>query len=732
MARLSGDYETIGVMKKIFVDVALPQALPQLTYRWSLQQPPRPGMEVRVPLRQKVVAGIIVAVHSKERSGLKDVLEIFQDQEPLDQSLLDYAHFLSEYYGCFLGEILHAMISQSMMDKEDVYWSLGAIDRVEQWKKDHPRAYKAHDLLDAIKEEKEILKPKKNNLVTSYQKDWKCLGVIEEKTKKRDQRRCLKEKEELKVPELSAEQDCVYHQIKKKSHGFHVHLVHGVTGSGKTELYIKLAYDCLKEQKTVMFLCPEIALVEHLKERLQKHFGERALCLHSDCTKKERREIEWKIRHSSGWIVIGTRLISLLPMKNLALIIVDEEHDASYKQDENPRYHARDAVIARSHICDIPIVLGSATPSIESYKNAMEGKYDWHQLKERYGGVALPETFFVDMRDCRKKNFFLSEPLYREIEKTLKNGEQSLLFINRRGSASTIFCENCGESVFCDYCDVTLTYHQNKQELKCHYCGRSRPYHLECSSCRKKTLKAWGIGTQHVLQTMEKMFPQAKVLCMDTDSVTKKNEREKMMAAISKNDVNIIVGTQMMAKGFDFPSLKLVAILLAETNLIAPDFRSAEKAFQMISQVSGRAGRHQGEGRTFIQTYKPGAPVFRWAVGGQYEDFMKEEMQIRKRYSYPPYSRMIQLILKGKNEKKVLHVAGRIKKHLQTKWSGVWQDVLGPAPFPIAYINKVYRYQILMKIDKKRNFIHVLQEFREKREIQGVKVLMNTDPYGMV
>jgi len=484
---------------------------------------------------------------------------------------------------------------------------------------------------------------------------------------------------------------------------FSTHLLHGVTGSGKTQVYIEAIYHTLAKGRSAIVLVPEIALTPQAVRRFRAHFGEKVAVFHSRMSPGERYDSWRKTWEGKHKIVIGPRSAIFSPLKNIGLIIVDEEHEPSYKQtDHAPRYNGRDIAVVRGHFEKAVVVLGSATPAVESYFNASIEKYNLISMPSRIDDVPMPVVEIVDMRRepkiiGRKDPIIFSRQLRHKIDEKLSRGEQIILFLNRRGFATMFKCHDCGYTATCINCDITLTYHVRGRLLKCHYCGYMQRAPDACPDCRSRDVLLRGIGTQRVEEELNELFPGVKALRMDMDTTKGKNAHDKVLSKFGRGEYQVLLGTQMVAKGLDFPNVTLVGVISADTELYFPDFRAAERTFQLLTQVAGRAGRKDKTGEVIIQTFSPDHYSLSFAQNHDYESFFKAELFDRKRLQYPPYSRLINILFKGPDEKRVETVAGQIAAVIPQSSS---YRLLGPTPAQMGKIQNNYRWQILLMSSK--------------------------------
>ncbi len=479
-----------------------------------------------------------------------------------------------------------------------------------------------------------------------------------------------------------------------------IFLLYGVTGSGKTEVYINAIHRCLDLDKTALLLVPEISLTPQLIEIFYNEFGDQIAVLHSHLKERDRW-IQWqKIKQGRSRIVIGARSAIFAPLSNLGMIIVDEEHENSYKQDKNPRYNARDLAIVRAKENNSVVILGSATPSLESWNNTLKQKYKLLQLLARPLNYQRPVVKIVDLKEEKNPQSFLSQLLLDNIETRLKKKEQIILFQNRRGHSSFVQCISCGKLFTCPHCDISLNYHSNENELLCHYCGYTEEIPRKCSSCNSFMFVFGAPGTQKIEKQLRLLFPQARILRMDSDSARKKGSYDNMFQRMKEKSVDILLGTQMIAKGLDFPEVTLVGVVLADVSLNIPDFRAAERTFQLMTQVAGRSGRKNKPGQVIIQTYNPQHYAIEHAVSQNFPVFADHELMLREKLHYPPYYRIARIIFSAENEqiiKKELPKIIRRNRNLKEHFSDGELIILGPAKAPLERINKKYRYHVIYK-----------------------------------
>lgn len=538
---------------------------------------------------------------------------------------------------------------------------------------------------------------------------------------------------------LSEAQQAAFDSIQENFKTFDVNLLHGVTASGKTEIYIKLFEQNIKEGKQVLFLLPEIALTTQLVQRLTAYFGNEVAVFHSKYTNNERIEVWNQVLENSpkAKVVIGVRSALFLPFLNLGCIIVDEEHEQTFKQhDPAPRYHARDAAIVLAKQHGAKVVLGSATPSLETYYNVQSKKYGLTELKVRYGNVVLPEIQLVDLKDKyfrKKMSGHFSDELLEEITETLSKGEQVILFQNRRGFSPYVECMTCGHVPHCPSCDVSLTYYKFKNQLRCHYCGHSIANPSHCHSCQSVDLTTKGFGTEQIEMELKTLFPEKNIGRMDQDTTRGKFGFEKIIDSFKNREIDVLVGTQMLAKGLDFDNVTLVGILNADNLLNQPNFRAYERAYQMMMQVSGRAGRSEKKGKVVIQTYNPYYNTIQQVLGNDYIGMYKEQIYERQNFKYPPFFRLVKLTLKHRDFDKLKEGSMWIYNVLSQNLD---MPVLGPEEPAINRIRNEYIRTIMVKIpvqkhlgNTKKNIAKVLMSFEAVPQYRAIKVKVDVDVY---
>lgn len=716
------------------------------------------GCRVNVPFgAKKQYAALVTRLHDEKPDyPTKDILEVLEENTMLLPRQLQLWQWVAEYYMCTLGEVYKAAIPSGLKEKDGVVkYRPRTVDYV-RLKEDFFDAFKLNanlaSLRNAPKQQllmlryielagvnaaltvqnynllKEITKEellKAANCTTTILKAVCERGMLEEYEKNVDRIPTGQIPSDLMLPTLSEAQQEAKDNIQQTWSSKDICLLQGVTASGKTEIYIHLINDAIKQGKQVLFLLPEIVLTSQLTDRLRKVFGNRLGVYHSKYTDAERVEVYRKqISDSPYDILIGVRSSVLLPFKDLGLVIIDEEHETSFKQAEPaPRYHARSVALMMARMEGAKVLLGTATPSLESYNNAMQGKYGYVKLTKRYGNVQLPEIEVVDIAELKRKKLMkglFSPILLREVRAALERKEQVILFQNRRGFAPMIECHVCGWVPQCPHCDVSLTHHKSSNRLVCHYCGYTTEPPLRCPQCDADSLNSKGYGTERIEDELNNLFPEAKVMRMDLDTTRSRTSYESIVKGFQRGDADILIGTQMVVKGLDFRRVSVVGILNASTMLKQPDFRSYERAFQMMTQVAGRAGRtgslSDGDrkvGRVILQVHDAKQPTVQQVVRGDYEAMFSEQMEERKLFNFPPFCRLIHMYMKHKDERIIEHISEEVARMLRLIFA---HRVLGPDMPLIARVQAMHIRKVSLKIEPTAN----LQEVRRRlREVQN-------------
>ncbi|WP_413627268.1 primosomal protein N' [Fructilactobacillus vespulae] len=532
---------------------------------------------------------------------------------------------------------------------------------------------------------------------------------------------------------LTKEQSIAVQKINDdiKSKQSKTYLVEGVTGSGKTEVYLQTIQQALELNQTALMLVPEISLTPQIVNRVKSRFGSRVAILHSGLSNGEKYD-EWRrIRDQEVDVVVGARSAIFAPLKNIGLIILDEEHDTSYKQDDNPRYHTRDVAIWRSNYYHCPVVLGSATPSLESRARAEKGVYELIRLTQRVNQQTLPQVQVVDMtQEIKNHGDLFSGTLIDSIKATIAANNQVVLLLNRRGFSSFMLCRDCGYVLMCPNCDISLTMHLDSHTMKCHYCGFEEAIPNQCPNCKSKNIRYFGTGTEKAEKELQQLIPESRIIRMDVDTTRKKGAHERILNAFGSHQADILLGTQIIAKGLDFPDVTLVGVLNADTGLELPDFRSSERTFDLLTQVSGRAGRADKTGKVIIQTFNPDHYAIQLAKKQDYEGFFRKEMKLRHLAGYSPYYYSVKLTISSLTEQQAAQESFRILEYLKGNL-GEQTMILGPTPRPIARIKKRYYYQIIIKFKKDPRLAATLRKIQQLSQTEvrkGLRIAIDSEP----
>ncbi len=693
-----------------------------------------PGSRVLVPFGSRKVAGTVLGFPGKaEAAGLKTITEILDN--PLSTDLLLLARWMADYYLYPLGQTIEAVVPR-------------ALSRAKPKKKKYLQLAVGDHALDSVRgpKQKELILLLCDRQVMSLEDLAKfSLGTIKSVCDRGMAHIVEKDDEERQEqvgfipsdpPGLMMEQAEAVRRINEavSSGSFGVFLLHGVTGSGKTEVYLHAIKELSAAGKGSIVLAPEIALTPQLLSRFRKRFGERVAVLHSGLTDRERADEYRRIQSGQVDVAVGARSAVFAPFKSLGLIIVDEEHENSYKQDEGLRYHARDVAIMRAKFQNAVAVLGSATPSLESYFNAKNGKYQYLRLAVRVDHRPMPEVEIIDVKALPKHELY-SPRLLSSIRQRLEKKEQTLLLLNRRGFSSVLICRECGAAIKCPSCSVSLTFHKAEHKLKCHYCGFLANPPDKCPACSGIELALIGSGTQKIEEELQTLFSAARMRRMDSDAVKGRDAYDKLLQQVDRLEVDILLGTQMIAKGHDFPAVTLVGVVDADVGLNLPDFRSAEKTFQLITQAAGRAGRGEAAGEVVIQTMNPNHYSIRHSRTHDYEGFYNEELVFRTELGYPPIGRIIKLEFKSPRETLTAEAAKTAQNRIRNRMRGKDTVILGPAPAPLSRLRGQYRFQLLLLSQKRETIRRLAAEGKnavEEKYGRKCKVIIDVDPVNLM
>lgn len=666
-----------GIMGTRFVDIAIPLPIKDpYTYRIpeNLAQPIQIGCRVRVPFKNRSIIGYAVGLDvKKEVEKTKEIIEVVDSEPVISDHLLRLAKWISEYYFSSWGEAI-------------------------------------------------------SNMVPKY------LKTVQAKSQDEIADKDAETVREPPLLHLNDEQKEAFEKLKERVHANHFAeiFLYGVTGGGKSELYIRAIKETLKLGKSSICLVPEIALTEQIKLFFSHHFHGKLEILHSKLTDRERSLAWQRIRSGEKQVILGARSAIFAPVGQLGLIIMDEEQETSYKQDQTPRYHARELARWRAKDLGAVLLMGTATPTLETMHRASTGEIEMIRLTKRIEGRVMPEVEIIDLKETHlitKRLTIVAPRLQNAIESALRKKEGVLLMLNRRGFSTHIRCFECAEALNCSHCAVALTFHQEKQEAICHYCNFHMAVPSVCRKCKSPLLKFSGMGTEKVESEVARLFPQATIARLDTDTTKKKGSHEDILSRFRERKIDILVGTQMIAKGFDFQHVTLVGIVNADTGLLLPDFRSAERTFQLLTQMAGRTGRGKELGKVFIQTYSANHYAIQFASKHDYFGFFNEELERRKAHHYPPFARLINIMFRGKKELAVQEQANECRKIIKSHLNHSGLELIGPAPLPIYRLRGHFRWHLMLRGHDNGSIHSVLREALESlKRKAGVFQAIDVDP----
>ncbi len=708
------------------------------------------GMRVTVPFGNRMVTGYIVAypdLRALDKEGdtlkIKDIKDIPDIAPSFTPAMLEFYRWIADYYISPLGEVIRTALpaTKGKIKKErfvSITLPAGEIG---------PMTPKEKNVLDYVKAMEKVAVKELNaefKRPTDVIKRLSTKGLICVMEEEVSRVACKQKagvgnwESEANPPLLTESQEKAFNAIKEAMDkgGFSPFLLHGVTGSGKTEIYLRVIENGLKRGKGAIVLVPEISLTPQLLNRFRSRFGDKVAALHSALSDGERFD-EWRrIKSGEARIVVGARSAVFAPVEDLGILVVDEEHDHSYKQEESLRYNARDLALVRGKMVKGVVILGSATPSMESYHNAKTGKLNCLNLPVRVEERPMPQITLVDMKDTGKRQIFSSQ-MTESLQKSITEKKQALLFLNRRGFSTFLICSDCGYIFGCPNCSISLIYHQGAGTLKCHYCDYEQKAFPVCPACKGLNVGHLGLGTEKVEEEIKKAFPDARVARMDRDTVSRKGSHERILKSMEDGEVDILIGTQMVTKGHDYPNITMVGVISADISLNLPDFRAAERTFQLITQVAGRAGRGDVPGTVVIQTFSPDHYAIHAAAAHDMNGFYEEETRFRKELGYPPFARLISIKIKGNSEAgtaKAAEKLGRISDEELREWKGI--TVLGPSQAPIYKIRGKYRWHMLVKgkdSGKLHSFVrNLLLKAGGRPGLKGAELQVDVDPLNMV
>jgi len=688
------------------------------------------GVRVRIPFGNMILDGFVLGISdnsSYDNSKIKDIINVIDKEPVLNKEMLLLGKYMSDNllaslsscYQVMLPKALKAEVKSNIKIKYDRYLHrIKSIEEIDRYI-DNCKYESQINLLCKLKEG-DILITKMSSSINTIIKYGFASIIYEE---------CKRYKYDgisnYKRVNLTDKQRLVSDTIISSFGKSDTFLLYGVTGSGKTEVYMDVIEKAINNGKSAIMLVPEIGLTPQIVGKFISRFGNVISVLHSKLSDSERYDEYRKITNGESKIVIGTRSAIFVPFANIGVIIIDEEHTSSYKQDNNPRYSAINVAEWRSKYHNCPLVLGSATPSLESFAKAGNHVYKLLSLTERAGGSVLPNVNIVDMKEeVKKGNFILSDILKNKIGEVLDRGEQVIILLNRRGYSSTISCRECGYVYKCPNCDITYTYHKSSNNLKCHYCGYSMVLPNKCSICGSDNLKDYGLGTEKLEETLNSLY-NVRIVRMDVDTTSKKGQHQKIIDDFGEHKYDILIGTQMIAKGLDFPLVTLVGVVSIDSSLTSPDYRASENTFQLLSQVSGRAGRSESKGEVIIQTFNPDHYAITLAKNHDYIDFYKEEMKIRKMLKYSPYYYMVLVSITSKDYELGFKEANKIGSYIRNNISND-SIVLGPTMANMFKVNNIYHYQIIIKYRKDDSLMKVLK-FIIDMQVRNNKIDVSID-----
>ena len=675
------------------------------------------GMRVEVPFNNQVLEGFVLNIREDNNNqDLKEVIKIIDSYPVLNKELLKLGEYIKEEtlstlmsaYQVMLPLALKAKKKSNIGLKKEKYIRLNDISLEEQKFNETQ-----NKIIAILQKEKVVKKDYLNRISKSSVKTLLNKNIIIEE--EREIYRLNHDNSEKKEYSLNKEQQEVLNEITLNKSD--TYLLYGVTGSGKTNVYMKLIEKVVKEGKSAIVLVPEISLTPQIIKRFTSMFSKIAV-LHSGLSDGEKYDEYRKIKEGKVNI--------FAPLENIGVIIIDEEHSSTYKQENNPKYHALDIAKWRSKYHNCPVLIGSATPSLESFSRAQKGVYKLLTLKKRYNNIKLPKVEIIDMNEeFKRANGYFSNYLLEEIKSKINKGEQVILFLNKRGYSSLVTCPSCGETLKCPHCDITLTYHKSSNMLRCHYCGYATKKEKECPSCHTE-YRDIGLGTEKVVSELEKLIDNAKIIRMDVDTTTKKNSHKNIIEAFAKGEYNILVGTQMIAKGLDFPNVTLVGVINADISLNFPDYRSSENTFELLNQVAGRSGRGQKEGNVIIQTFNKDHYAIKYTKENDYIGFYNEEMKIRNKLGYPPYFYICLIKIISTDYDLASKTSIKLSSYLRKNKHAI---VLGPSVCNIFKINNKYHFQVILKYKDKTKILGELKKINEHYFNQKkVKVEIDFNP----
>lgn len=733
---------------KVIVNLALDKDFDYLVPQ-KLEGLLQVGSQVIVPFGNSERRGYVLGFSEtpSHHGDIKPIIDVCGIESQIPSSLIELGKWLADYYCCSQEQAIRTLLPGAVRRgnvkaKTVTYYDLGDKSEIEKVRQ-NPKLHSQIRVLDVVKEQGrltgpalEVLAGTGRAVIASLIKKGALVPVVE--TVGRDPYEgveIIPSAPHTLNDEQAEALRCINNLMNDKTKESRVMLLYGVTGSGKTEVYLQAIAKAIEEDKEAIVLVPEISLTPQTVSRFRARFGDMVSVLHSGLSDGERFD-EWgKVSSGRVKIAVGARSALFAPFKKLGLIIVDEEHEPSYKQDKAPRYHARDVAVMRGLMETAVVVLGSATPSFESYHNAVSGKFEIARLTKRADNCLMPDIKVVDLKleaAREEKMHYFSQPLVQAVFDRLARGEQVIIFLNRRGYAREMLCEHCGFVAECPDCSVPYTYHKNKQLLSCHLCGESIHAYPKCPDCGAEDIRYSGAGTERLEATAAEIFKGAVIARMDSDTMNSHDDYEKTLDKFRKGDIDILIGTQMIAKGLHFPNVTLVGVINADLGLHMPDFRAPERTFQLLTQVAGRAGRGEIEGEVIIQTFTPYNPAITAAVENNYEDFYEEEMEVRSQLGYPPDKHLMAVYIKGPEQDELAEFSAKVMEYVKPCLS---EDITvsPPCPAPIERIKGKYRYIIMFRGNKLRKLRNTLRRFMYTEKIPSkIEIYVDVDAVNLM
>ena len=716
------------------------------------------GERVVVKVRNRRALGTILELleHSKV-PGIRPIEGLVGNESTLPPAMMRLARWIADYYCAPLASVMRSMLPpmlrvERIAGKKIRMAEIATIPPDEEMLRLAKKAPKQHAILKTLRKKASAL-PVDELLRQSNGSDASFRALVSAGWVRIAEKRASQDSKDAekilpgRIPSLNPDQESVVSVLLKsiensRDGGPDVpFLLHGVTGSGKTEVYLRTLGAVLESGKSAIVLVPEISLTPQTVERFRSRFdhaeggGARVAVLHSHLTDAERREEWMRLQRGEARIAIGARSAVFAPLSNLGLIIVDEEHENTYKQEETPRYHARDVAVLRGRLEGCPVILGSATPSVESYRNALTGKYRLLELPRRADGQIMPLIRVVDLRLQGKRarsDGGISAPLQMAVTKRLELGQQTILFLNRRGFATSMLCEQCGHVCRCPNCSLSMTFHRDENRLACHLCGHGSAPPERCPECRDPGIRHSGIGTQRVEEGIRKAFSAARIARMDADTMKRRGSYADVLGKFRSRQIDILIGTQMIAKGLDFPNVTLVGIINADLGLHSPDFRAGERTFQLLTQVAGRAGRGETEGEVIVQTFSPASPSIQHARHHDYAGFYEQEMAFREAFCHPPFARMLLMRIRGVSPERTSHAAAAVSKKLR-EMAPASIEVSEAAPAPLERSHGQYRYHVVLKSQSGAELGRLAKDLMGSLKLpEDVVMTLDVDPYSLL